>query len=530
MSYEQTCQHSTGALPAKMGSRVYRCLRWNLDSVYRRIFTLAFLANIVTIAVFIAQTALDGVRFTYQGSASAVAANLLAGLLIRNEHVVNTLFLVFGTWTKDWPLPCRKLFANVYSYGGIHSGCGIAATLWCIAFLVQLTTDERRSIIQGYVFLVSYAILFILVTIVTFAHPRIRIALHNWFEGTHRFLGWAVVLLFWVLVLLLAGDTARTVQPATPYGAALVATPTFWMLLCITGLVIYSWTRLRIRDVEVEPLSSHCVKLNFTYAETHYGQAVRLTDAPLKETHAFAAIPNPVLPAAPRWPSAAGTADTLYSSATTPAATTPSTEKPNPVSDMDAKDSGCPGAIQTTGLSNAGRKGFSVVVSDAGDWTRKIIARPPSRIYTRGVPQYGVLRIAGLFSPCIVMATGSGIGPCLSLFVEKPSHPVRVIWSAPSPLETYGQGILDTIYAADPQAVVIDTRKTGRPDLVKIAWGVWEASRSRSSSAQQPDGAAMKNAGPCEAVVVISNQKVTRKVVYGLESRGLPAYGAIFDS
>jgi hypothetical protein len=33
-----------------------------------------------------------------------------------------------------------------------------------------------------------------------------------------------------------------------------------------------------------------------------------------------------------------------------------------------------------------------------------------------------------------------------------------------------------------------------------------------------------------EAVVVISNQRVTKKVVYGLEARGMPAYGAIFDS
>jgi hypothetical protein len=34
----------------------------------------------------------------------------------------------------------------------------------------------------------------------------------------------------------------------------------------------------------------------------------------------------------------------------------------------------------------------------------------------------------------------------------------------------------------------------------------------------------------CEGVVVISNQRVTKKVVYGLESRGVAAYGAIFDS
>ena len=33
-----------------------------------------------------------------------------------------------------------------------------------------------------------------------------------------------------------------------------------------------------------------------------------------------------------------------------------------------------------------------------------------------------------------------------------------------------------------------------------------------------------------EAVFIISNPKVTQKVVYGMETRGIPAYGAIFDS
>jgi hypothetical protein len=33
-----------------------------------------------------------------------------------------------------------------------------------------------------------------------------------------------------------------------------------------------------------------------------------------------------------------------------------------------------------------------------------------------------------------------------------------------------------------------------------------------------------------EAVVIISNQPLTEKVVYGMTSRGIPAYGAIWDS
>ena len=33
-----------------------------------------------------------------------------------------------------------------------------------------------------------------------------------------------------------------------------------------------------------------------------------------------------------------------------------------------------------------------------------------------------------------------------------------------------------------------------------------------------------------EVVFIISNPKLTRKVVYGLESRGVPAFGPIWDS
>ncbi len=33
-----------------------------------------------------------------------------------------------------------------------------------------------------------------------------------------------------------------------------------------------------------------------------------------------------------------------------------------------------------------------------------------------------------------------------------------------------------------------------------------------------------------EAVVIISNEPLTRKLVYGLMSRGVPAFGAIWDS
>ena len=71
---------------------------------------------------------------------------------------------------------------------------------------------------------------------------------------------------------------------------------------------------------------------------------------------------------------------------------------------------------------------------------------------------------------------------------------------------------MDDVLTADRNAVIYDTSKGGgRPDIVKMAYSLYVKSDA-------------------EAVVIISNPKLTYKVVYGLESRGIPAYGAIWDS
>lgn len=67
------------------------------------------------------------------------------------------------------------------------------------------------------------------------------------------------------------------------------------------------------------------------------------------------------------------------------------------------------------------------------------------------------------------------------------------------------------VYEADPQAQVVDSEKARRMDTVLLAWQLYVESNA-------------------EAVFVISNPKLTRKVRSGLESRGVPAYGPIWDS
>lgn len=71
--------------------------------------------------------------------------------------------------------------------------------------------------------------------------------------------------------------------------------------------------------------------------------------------------------------------------------------------------------------------------------------------------------------------------------------------------------ILNMVKKADPDVWICDTRKLGRPDMVACTYKLVVESGA-------------------EAVFIISNPKLTRKVVYGMESRGIPAYGAIFDS
>jgi ferredoxin-NADP reductase len=120
------------------------------------------------------------------------------------------------------------------------------------------------------------------------------------------------------------------------------------------------------------------------------------------------------------------------------------------------------------------------------------------------------MRIATLFNRVIIIATGSGIGPVLG-HIGQPSCPTQLIWSTKEPESTFGAEVTRTIRRSIPDAVIHDTKVNGRPDLVRMGFNM------------------ATNFG-AEAVIIIANEKITKKVVYGLQTRGVPAYGAIWDS
>jgi hypothetical protein len=435
--------------------------RYVMASVYRRLFSLVFLGNVTAFIWILVKdrTPVDLV--------DAAAANLLALGLARQPLVVNFLFVVFGAIPRSAPMWLRTRFAKIYCLGGLHSGAGIASVFWYIGFIALLTQQYVReksgisltSFATPAILVISYIILALLLAIIVAAYPKIRFMLHDYFELTHRFCGWAVVALFWPLLSLASTSAAH--ENGQSLSQFLVRFPTFWMLIIATLAIIHPWALLRRVKVDAESISSHAIRLHFHHTTINFGQGLQLSKHPLRDWHSFATFPD--IPSKP----------------------------------------GTNGSISKA-------DGFSCIISKAGDWTSDTIENPPTHLWKRGIPIYGFGKAMQVFNSIILVTTGSGIGPCLS-FLEDPIRPaMRVIWQTKDPLKTYGQRILDLVHHLDPNPEILQSRK-GRVDMLPLMMRLFKEFRA-------------------EAVCVISNPMVTRKLVFECESRGVPAFGPIFDS
>ncbi|KAF4992674.1 hypothetical protein FGRMN_6987 [Fusarium graminum] len=439
------------ALPEKDLPKHARGLRHRLLIVYRRLFSLVGLFNIGAAIALL----LTGISKEWMGIVTAI--NLTVAVLVRQEFVINALYTITCSVPKSWPLAIRSRCAKIYHLGGVHSGAAVSAGAWLLATnIADIACMYGSCANWGKLSIASQVISWILsvmfVGMIGLAWPSVRKRYHDTFERTHRFAGWTMLALFWVQVVLSANDNAPS---GTTLGESCVKSPAFWLLAVATASVASSWCFLRKVPVQAEKLSDHAIRLHFDYTVPVNGSFTRMSHKPLKEWHSFATIPAPQ-------------------------------------------------------AVNGRSKGYSLVVSNAGDWTKSTIQSGPTHIWTRGVPTCGVMRIATLFNRVVLIATGSGIGPVLG-HIQNPSCPTQLIWSTKNPEETFGEEICQTISEKIPNAVIHDTKKLGRPDLVKMGYNLVKSFKA-------------------EAVVIIANEKITKKVVYGLETRGIPAYGAIWDS
>ncbi|KAL8830425.1 MAG: hypothetical protein Q9170_005739 [Blastenia crenularia] len=438
-------------LPVKRERRIWRGIRHNFVTVYQRLFAICFLGNMVAFIALLVQNRHSKPWGPDRGNvATAAAVNVLAAFLIRQENVINSLYAICCATPWWFPLRIRRIVAKLYHFGGVHSGTAVSATVWFLLFAALISKDYASGDYdQPAVMAITYILLALFLAICIFAIPRFRLVSHNTFEAIHRFAGWAAVGLFWVLVLLVS-KAASDAPGSDSLGMQVVKSSTFWILVVITFFTILPWLRLRKVEAFPEVLSNHAVRIHFKYMTIGPIMGLRISDNPLKEWHAFASIPA------------------------------------------------------------ADGQSFSLIVSDAGDWTKKQIVEPAHAYWVRGIPITGVLRMAIVFRRVVIVTTGSGIGPVLSMLVSHPM-PCRLLWSTPNPEKTYGENIMETVCKADPDAMIINTRASGRPDMVALAYHLYVQSNA-------------------EAVFIISNPSLTRKVVYGMESRGIPAYGPIWDS
>ena len=219
----------------------------------------------------------------------------------------------------------------------------------------------------------------------------------------------------------------------------------------LTFATALPWLRLRRVKVDISTPSGHVALTRFNYGVKPFaGSSTDISRNPLYEWHSFANIPSPI------------------------------------------------------------EDGFRLTISRAGDWTGKFIDQKPKHVWVKGVPAAGVGNIEKLFKKVVWVATGSGIGPCLPHLLKN-DVPSVLVWSTKNPRKTYGDKLVDEILKAQPHAIIWDTDKLGKPDLVKLSYQIYKKSGA-------------------EAVICIANKKVTWQVNEAFETRGIPAFGAIWDS
>jgi hypothetical protein len=498
---EKALSPTQQGLPPKRHYPIIRRLRYGLFAVYQRLFTSVLLLNLAAVLILMHVSSWHAPEaFQLDNLATFASSNFLLAILFRQDWLVNLLFRT--AWLVPWclPLRARRIISRVYCYGGIHSGAAVAGTAWWIAFTCVLSWEGVALGTYTPVLLVlTLVIASLLVAIVGLSLPRVRARYHDTWELSHRFLGWLAVLLFWAQILLLTDYTAA-IDPAVSFTTTLVQTPTFWILVALTALLVYPWLLLRRWTFTATPLSEHALQLSFPN-QVHKYSCLVLSDSPLREWHPFATFPSSLYGEGEKGNSLVVSAAGDWTRALISAAAQKT---------MERKDRGVGATDDST--KDDGAKDCRIQDPKTNDTGTNDASPVQMQFYVKSHPRAGVLSLSCLYKRVLILTTGSGIGPCLSSLLDRPAHQVaRLVWSTRSPLHTYGAQILHLVSKADPDALVLDTDQMGRPDLLGVAWRMYKEMDA-------------------EAVFVLSNERVTRMVVGGLERRGVPAFGPIWDS
>ena len=365
---------------------------------YNRLIALVLLINVAYLGAASNGTWFPG-EISLVKMSNLIVVNISIAILIRQQYVINWLFKIATSVPTSWPLSIRQQAGKVYHFGGIHVGAAIMGTVWFAAFSTSLMMQyvNGQAGVSLATVIVTVAILLILLMMIGFATPKYRAKYHDHFELTHRFGGWASLLLFWAQTVLFTNDQ----RGSLPFGMALLGSLGFWLLLLVTFSVILPWLRLKKVPVEIKRPSSHVALVKFDHGVTPFaGSSTPVSRSPFTEWHSFANVPSP------------------------------------------------------------DEEGFRLTISRAGDWTGKLIDDMPSHVWVKGIPTAGVGNIDQLFKRVVWVATGSGIGPCLPHLLTQ-EVPAKLVWSTRTPRKTYGDELVDEILSVQEDAVIWDTNENG---------------------------------------------------------------------
>jgi hypothetical protein len=430
-------------------SRLRRLLKAPWAMHYNRLIVLVLAANALLAAYGVS-------HWEHYGSALGTVAvvtqaNIALAIIFRQQYVINLLGWLATRPPVMWPIKVRWTLAKYYHFGGLHVGFALAGTVWYLTFETMMIYGFAAG--KGGVDVANVAVSSVaaslIVVIVFMARPSSRTKRHDTFEATHRFCGWAVLVLVWLNTIVF---TASRVHGSA--ASALLTAPTFWLLVITTCGTAWPWLLLRKVPVTVERPSSHLAILHLNQdRKPPVGTTRAISRSPLYGWHQFANVPV---------------------------------------------------------AARSGDRGYRMIVSRAGDWTAELIDNPPEHVWVRGIPTVELIVVKKLFSKVVILATGSGIAPALGhlLSAETPS---QLVWATRDATKTYGAALVDEILTAQPEAIIWNTDELGRPDMLRLAYRAYITSGA-------------------EAVICISNKTLTWNVIHGLEQRGIPAFGPLWDS
>lgn len=375
--------------------------------------------------------------------------NVFVAILVRNEIFLNVLYriLVKTCCLPQVPIAIKTCVTSALLHiGGIHAGCAVASVVW---LAVGVFHPLSKGSVDGpwVILLCSVILLFLTIMCIT-SLPAIRDRSHDLFEFTHRFLGWSTLLLLWGYALLTVNWSSEAAE-----SGLLVATSrnvSLWLTVWITALILSPWLTVQKVRVQARVQSQSIIEITFP-GGSQPGMFGRISRRALADWHAFAVVSG----------------ETMAES-------------------------------------------HMMVISGVGDFTGRLITTPPATLYVRRLKFPGLPYCVPMYQRTIIIATGAGMAPYLSLLpiLRHGSH--RLIWVGRSFRECFG-GRLWEIALQWPDLVLVDTANGGRPDMTALAVENYRSFRA-------------------DAVFVGSNPEGTRQIVSGCRALGIPAFGPSWDS